>query len=96
MGDLSLGETNHADNGTELTGGTLARDWGGNNYIFKVDGATISPIPPGGVMGIEASDRQRSDPRYRWTEGGRVLRWPSWCSGDGSCGGRRNRYALWS
>ena len=55
MGDLSLGETNHADNGTELTGGTLARDWGGNNYIFKVDGATISPIPPGGVMGIEAS-----------------------------------------
>lgn len=55
MGDLSLGETNHADNGTELTGGTLARDWGGNNYIFKVDGATISPLPPGGVMGIEAS-----------------------------------------
>jgi hypothetical protein len=55
MSDMSLGETNKANNGTELVGGTFDENWGGNDYIFRVDGDVISPLPPGGVVGIRCS-----------------------------------------
>jgi hypothetical protein len=45
MSDMSLGETNKANNGTELVGGTFDENWGGNDYIFRVDGDVISPSP---------------------------------------------------
>lgn len=54
MSDMVLGKTNKANNGTELVGGTLDEDWGGNDYIFHVVGGNISPVP-GPVAGIRSS-----------------------------------------
>jgi hypothetical protein len=54
MSDMELEVTNKANNGTELVGGTLDQDWGGNDYIFQVKGEVISPLPRGGVAGIRS------------------------------------------